>query len=109
MLNQPTSADALSNGDVYLQAAPFYRNEERLVSQALMVATIPENTLRALITPRNPLFPPRYGYMSYNDRQAGVEEVMAESRNYRNRRDDISGGIADIQASSRNSMGSGTW
>ena len=105
MRNIPTGSDDLDNGDVYLQAAPFYRNEERLVSQALMVATIPGAVLQAQVRPPLPQvnpFPPRFGYPESQDRQWGVETVLDFPRAYRNRQDDTSGGVAGIQAGARN-------
>lgn len=111
MLNVPTDSERLDNGDVYLQAAPFYRNEERLVSEALMIATVPGQVLQARVRPNLPQvdpFPPRWGYLPYTARQASVEEILGETRNFRNRRDDISGGPAGWQAASRN-VGAGSW
>lgn len=107
MPNQPTDSRALDNGDVYLQQAPFQRNEERLVSEALSVAAIPGDVLAAQVRPPMDIipFPPRFGYPSYQERQATLGQVLNEQRNYRNRRYDISGGPADIQASARNAGG----
>lgn len=105
MLTSGSSQEALDNGDVYLQVAPFYRNEERLVSQALVVATIPGSVLQAEVRPNLPqvqLFPPRFGYPSYQDRQFDVDTVLDFPRSYRNRQDDTSGGPAGIQAGARN-------
>lgn len=105
MLNWPSGSDALDNGDVYLQAAPFYRNEERRIQQALVVATVPGAVLQAEVRP--PLrqiqsFPPRFGYPSYEERQWSVDTVLNFPRSYHNQQDDISGGAAGIQSSARN-------
>ena len=105
MWNQPTSSEDLDNGNVYLQAAPFYRNEERLVTQALAVATIPGSVLQAEVRPNLPMvhpFPPRFGYPDYRDRQWNIDTALNFPRSYRNRQDDISGGVAGIQAGARN-------
>jgi hypothetical protein len=105
LINQPTDSDRLDNGDVYLQASAFYRNEERLVSQALVVATIPGAQLAAQVRPPLPNirpFPPRFGYPEYASRQPGIDAVLDVPFSYRNRRSDISGGPAGWQASSRN-------
>lgn len=105
MLTSGSSQEALDNGNVYLQAAPFYRNEERLVSQALVVATIPGQVLQEQVRPNLPqvqLFPPRFGYPDYNDRQFSIDTVLDFPRAYRNRQDDTSGGVAGIQAGARN-------
>jgi hypothetical protein len=105
VLNQPTGYDDLDNGNVYLQAASFYGNEERLVSQALAVAAIPGAVLQAEVRPNLPMvhpFPPLFGYPDYQDRQWSVDTVLNFPRAYRNRQDDISGGVAGIQAGARN-------
>ena len=91
--------------DVYRQLGPNYSNQERLVTQALMTATIPGPILQAQVRPNIPgieSFPPRWGYPSYQERQLGIEQTLDVTRTYRNRRDDLSGGVASIQSASRN-------
>jgi hypothetical protein len=92
-------------GDVYRQLGPNYSNQERLVTQALLTATIPGPVLQARVRPPIPgieSFPPRFGYPSYPERQATIEDALNVARTYRNRRDDLSGGVAAYQASARN-------
>jgi hypothetical protein len=97
-------SDRLDSGDVYLQSAPFYRNAERLVDEALRIAAVPANAL-ARIRPPLPdiqLFPSRFGYPEYEERQAGIDAVLNMGYAYANRREDISGGPSEIDAAARN-------
>jgi hypothetical protein len=112
-MNIPTSSDRLDNGQVYLQSAPFYRNTERLVDMALRVATIPGAVLQREIRPNIPMvemWPPRFGYPTYVQRQMNVRQVLDVPNAYKNRRDDISGGPAEFSGSARNvGAGNGGW
>jgi hypothetical protein len=92
-------------GDVYYELGPNFSNQERLVTQALMTATIPGQVLQAQVRPNIPgidPFPPRWGYLPYQYRQSGIEQVLDVPRTYRNRRDDLSGGVAGMQSAARN-------
>lgn len=105
LVSSESSEQTLGSGDVYLQASPWQRNEERLVTQALAVAAIPGAVLQAEVKPPLPQvhpFPPRFGYPSYQERQFDVDTVLNFPRAYRNRQDDTSGGVAGIQSSARN-------
>lgn len=110
-MNIPTDSDRLDSGDVYLQSAPFYRNAERLVDEALRVAVVPASQLERIRPPLPDiqLFPPRWGYLDYVERQPSIDTVLNQPHAYANRRDDISGGPADIQASARNVGATGSW
>jgi hypothetical protein len=95
-------------GDVYRQLGPNFSNQERLVTQALMTATIPGQVLQAQVRPNIPgidPFPRRWGYPPYQDRQYGIEETLDVPRTYRNRRDDLSGGVAATESATRNMHG----
>src|SRR5262252_6429290 len=92
-------------GDVYYELGPNFSNQERLVTQALLTATIPGQVLQQQVRPNIPNidpFPPRWGYPSYTERQAGIEDALDVPRSYRNRRDDLSGGVAGMQSAARN-------
>lgn len=87
---------------------PFASNEERLMSQALQVALIPGAELAQMVRPPLPqiqLFPPRFGY---RQREIGIEDVIDINRSY-NPRTDFSGGGGEINSTSRNTQGTGTW
>lgn len=94
---------AMSSGDIYRELGPNYSNQERLVTQALQTALVPGAEVVASVPPL-PLepFPPRFGYLSYQARQAGIEEVLDINRSYANRRWDLSGGVAGFQGAARN-------
>lgn len=100
-----SNQERMSSGDIYYEIGPSYSNEERLVTAALMTATVPGAIIQAEV--RSPLpqidpFPPRFGYPDYQDRQASIGVVLDVDRAYRNRRDDVSGGVQGWQASARN-------
>jgi hypothetical protein len=97
-------AQAQSSGSVYNELGPNFSNQERLVTRALMTATVPSEVLQGLRPPLPQIvpFPMRFGYPDYPDRQADMRQVLDVDRYYRNRRDDISGGVAGWQAASRN-------
>lgn len=105
MINVPSDSERLSSGEVYTESVPFYRKEEQLTQQALQIATIPGEWLQQNIRPNLPqvqLFPPRFGYMSYQDRQFSCADVLSFPGAYANRQYDTSGGPAEINASARN-------
>lgn len=99
----PTLAQQLSSGAVYQQLGPSMSNQERLVTQALLTASIPADEV-AEIRPPLPIdpFPPRFGYPDYPERQPIISEVLDVDRYYLNRRDDISGGVQGWQSGARN-------
>ena len=85
---------------------PWASNEERLTSQALMVATLPGEDIQKLVRPNLPqlrLFPDKYGY---GDRtQPTIEDVVSVDRNYVEPRISwYSGGPAGYSGTSRNSL-----
>lgn len=89
---------------VYSQISPWARNEERLVTEALIVADIPGAEIQAEVRPPLPqiqMFPPLYGYPDYQARQATIDSVLATDRMYQDRRSDTSGGPNDWMASAR--------
>lgn len=110
-MNIPTSSDRLDNGNVYLEAAPFQSNQERLVGMGLRIAAIPGDVIRQIRPPLpyiNP-FPARFGYPDYAQRQPGIRTALDLPYSYMNRRDDISGGPATIESSARNVSAAGNW
>jgi hypothetical protein len=97
--------EQLSSGDVYYELGPNYSNQERLVTQALMTATIPGSVIQATVRPPLPQidpFPPRYGYPTYQERQMEIGEVFSVDRYLPNNRYALSGGVAGAQAAARN-------
>ena len=94
--------------NVYLMRKPSEQNWERLTSEALEAASIPGVVLQAEVRPPLPqirLFPPRYGYPSFQKRQATVSQVLDAGRLYSDSRNDTSGGPSGYQAASRNVQG----
>lgn len=94
---------------------PFRSNEERLCSQALMVANVPGEVLQAEVRPPlqqiNP-FPPRFGYpqgaltisqVLNTDRVPRMNPWHQQPANPR--RYDYSGTSGEINASARNVSG----
>jgi hypothetical protein len=105
MISGPRPVRLQNSGDIYYELGPNYSSQERLVTAALMTATIPGAVLAEKIRPPIPgisSFPPRFGWPSYQDRQANMNEVLDVDRFYRNRRDDVSGGVQGWQAAARN-------
>jgi hypothetical protein len=97
--------EAMSSGDIYYEIGPNSSNQERLVTAALMTATIPGAIIQAQVRPPLPQidpFRPRFGYPDYPDRQADITQVLNVDRYYRNRRDDVSGGVQGWQSAARN-------
>lgn len=87
---------------------PFSSNEERLLSQALQVATIPGQELAEMVRPPFPQIDPFRPKMGYRTRQLGIEDIIDIDRVY-NERTDFSGRDSSIQGTSRNTQGTGTW
>lgn len=104
MITEPTPIDRLSSGDVYYEIGPNYSVQERLVTEALMTATVPGPVVAQIRPPLPQIdpFPPRYGYEDYPDRQPGIDVVLDVDRYYPNRRDELSGGVAGWQGAARN-------
>jgi hypothetical protein len=93
----------------YERRRPWESNSERLVTDALQESQLPEATVRGIKPPLPQIvqFPSRYGYPTYQDRQAGIEAVLDFNRLYPDHRNNTSGGIAEIDGSARNiNMGS---
>jgi hypothetical protein len=113
MQNYPTDSDRLDSGAVYQQAGSFYgyTRAEILTQQALQSALIPGQWLAENVRPPLPqikMFPPRFGYMDYTERQFSIGDVLSFPGSYNNNRNDISGGPGEINASSRNVSESNT-
>lgn len=110
MINEPTPAPQMSSGDVYQELGPNWSNQEREVTQALQTALIPgAEVLAETQPPLGILFPPRFGYPPYQARQAHMNQVLEVDRYYRNRRDDVSGGVQGWQSSARNVGAGDVW
>jgi hypothetical protein len=85
---------------------PFASNQERLLSQALAVATMPGADVQTVVRPNLPqiqLFPPRYGYVKT---AYGIEDIMdVTARTYE--RTDYAQQPNTQESTSRNSLGWG--
>ena len=95
----------MGNGDIYYELGPNYSSQERLVTAALMTATVPGAVLQAKVRPPLPQidpFPPRFGYPDYPERQPGISVAFATDRAYPNARYELSGGVAGVQGAARN-------
>lgn len=89
--------------DPYQQKRPWGSNEERLTGEALAATQTPGAILAEMTRPPLPqveLFPPLYGYATYQRRQITIDEVLQEDR-YAQTRQDFSGGEGGWQASAR--------
>lgn len=97
----PTSAEKSWS---YL--GPWASNEERLVQQALVVATIPGAKIRDMVKPPLPqirLFPDRFGFGPRT--QPEIEDIVSIDRIYTEPRVSwYSGGVGSYSGSSRNSL-----
>ena len=107
MITSPRPVRLQNSGDIYAELGPTYSAQELLVTAALRTAMIPGDEIVAEVRP--PIatlgypFPPRYGYLDYPDRQAGIDEVLDVNRSYPpNQRWDLSGGVAGWQGAARN-------
>lgn len=104
MIDGPRPVRLQNSGDIYYELGPDWSNQEREISEALLTATIPGDEIVAswqapwFVT----MWPPRYGYPDYPERQAGITLVLDVDRAYGNRRMDLSGGVVGAQASARN-------
>lgn len=88
---------------VYDKVNPWASNEERLVTESLMSNTAPAEEL-ALVRPpleQIRMFPPLFGFVPYNLRQATIEDVLGEIRRPADFRSSLSGGEAGWMASAR--------
>lgn len=104
MITSPRPVQLQNSGDIYRELGPNFSNQERLVTAALQTALVPGAEVVANVAPLwfVDTFPPRFGYPSYQDRQAGIDEVLDVDRSYQNRRWDLSGGVAGFQGAARN-------
>ena len=108
----PTSnQQRMSSGDIYQELGPNYSSQERLVTAALRTAMIPGDEVAASVVPPIPIdpFPPRFGWPSYQDRQAGMMQILDTDRYYPNNRWKLSGGVPGAQSSARNVGVSDVW
>jgi hypothetical protein len=95
---------------VYEQRKPWQLNAENLVSDALAASQTPGAVLQATVAPPLPQidpFRPRFGYLSYDDRQARITDIIDIGRTYPDNRRWLSGGPAGYSASSRNAQTNG--
>jgi hypothetical protein len=90
--------------NVYTKASPWQSNEERLMSEALMVATVPADVLASIRPPlpQIPLFPPRFGYGVPSERVPGIDAVMGTLRTMGDNRTSLSGTNQEINSGARN-------
>jgi len=104
VIDGPRPVRLQNSGDIYRELGPNYSSQELLVTAALRTALIPGDEIVAEVCPPIPLipFPPRFGYMPYQERQPDIREVLDVDRSYPNRRWDLSGGIAGWQGAARN-------
>jgi hypothetical protein len=104
MIDGPRPVRLQNSGDIYYELGPNYSSQEREITQALLTATVPAAEILATVKP--PVFvqdfPPRFGYPDYQERQPGIDMVLDADRTYGNRRYDLSGGVAAVQAAARN-------
>lgn len=101
--NPPVQPDQVYPRWQYL--GPFASNEERLVSQALAVATIPGVELASMVRPPLPqveLFREKFGYATT---ELGIDDIIGLGRTYDEPRISwYSGGPAGYSGTSRNSL-----
>jgi hypothetical protein len=104
MITGPRPVRLQNSGDIYQELGPNYSSQELLTTMALRTAMIPGEELVAEVRPPIALhtFPPRFGYLDYQDRQATIEQVLDVNRSYPNKRWDLSGGVAGWQGAARN-------
>jgi hypothetical protein len=104
MITSPRPVQLQNSGDIYQELGPNYSSQELLVTESLRTAMVPAEEIAQIRPPLPQIdpFPPRYGYADYPDRQPGIGLVLDVDRYYRNRRDDISGGVAGWQGAARN-------
>lgn len=104
MITSPRPVQLQNSGDIYRELGPNYSSQELLTTVALRTALIPGDQIQATVAPLwfVNMWPPRYGYPDYQERQADISLVLDVDRAYRNRRDDLSGGVQGWQASARN-------
>lgn len=106
MIDGPRPVRLQNSGDIYAELGPNYSSQELLTTLALRTAMIPGSEIVATVRP--PImtlgypFPPRWGYPSYPDRQAGIDVALDVSRTFPNARYDLSGGVAGWQGAARN-------
>lgn len=85
---------------------PFASNQERLVTQALMMASLPRKDVSMMVRPPMPqirLMPKKYGY---NRKMFGIDDIVSIDRNYVEPRVSwFSGGVAGYSAADRNALG----
>lgn len=104
MIDGPRPVRLQNSGDIYQELGPNYSSQELLVTAALRTAMIPGGEIQEHVAPLwfVQTFPPRYGYMPYQERQADISQVLDVERSYPNRRWDLSGGVAGWQGAARN-------
>lgn len=111
MIDGPRPVRLQNSGDIYQELGPNYSSQELLVTAALRTALIPGDEIQATVAPLwfVDVWPQRYGYPSYPERQAGIDLVLNADRVFGNRRWDLSGGVAGAQAAARNVGVSDVW
>ena len=89
---------------VYDKLSPWASNEERLVTEALMSNTMPSEEIQTMVRPPLPqirMFPPIFGFVSYGERQATIDDVLGEARRPADFRSSLSGGEGGFMAAAR--------
>jgi len=106
VIDGPRPVRLQNSGDIYRELGPNYSSQELLVTAALRTAMIPGQELVAEVRP--PIatlgvpFPPRWGFPTYPERQAGIDECLDAQRNFMNQRYALSGGVSGWQGAARN-------
>ena len=106
MITSPRPVQLQNSGDIYRELGPNYSSQELLVTAALRTAMIPGQEIAASVRPPiatlGMAFPPRWGFPSYQERQADMDQVLDAQRVFQTRRYDLSGGVAGWQGAARN-------
>jgi hypothetical protein len=106
VIDGPRPVRLQNSGDIYRELGPNYSSQELLTTAALRTALIPGDEIVAEVRPPiatlGDSFPPRYGYMDYQERQPSITQVLDVDRSYPNQRWDLSGGVAGWQGAARN-------
>jgi hypothetical protein len=87
-------------------AGPWASNQERLIQQALLPATMPGSQIQQMVRPPLPqirLFPEKFGFG--NRLQPGIDDVVSIDRVYTEPRVSwYSGGVGSYSGASRNGL-----
>jgi hypothetical protein len=96
-------------GGFSTRRSPWSSNEERLVDEALMIASVPGELIRGIAPPlpQIDLWRPREGYGDAASRVPTIKDVLGSDRYYPDRRNDFSGSAGQYTGSSRPANGDG--